>query len=172
VSKRHNPLRLNVGFIIHETLGYTRDFKFDFPHLELSSDLPVKDFKGTAKFSRTQRCILIEAKLSGTLPSECVRCLDPILNTTTSNFTELYAFDQHTETELELRVPEDGYIDLSPIVREYLVLDTPTNPLCNPKCAGLCPLCGINLNKKQCDCKPDDFDPRLAKLKDLLDKDE
>jgi uncharacterized protein len=172
VSKRHNPLRLNVGFIIHEALGYTRDFEFDFPHLELSEDLPVKDFKGKITFSRTQKGILAEASITATFPLECARCLDPILNTITSDFTELFAFDETTETETELIIPEDGNIDFAPIIREYLLLDMPRNPVCKDDCAGLCPVCGANHNHTQCDCKPEDIDPRLSKLKDLLDNDE
>jgi uncharacterized protein len=172
VSKQKNPLRLNIGFIIHETPGYTRVFEFDFPHLELSPELPVKDFKGTATFSRTQGGILIEGAFTATLPTECVRCLDNILAPIASEFTELYAFDKGTETENELLVPEDGYIDLTPLAHDYLLLDASHNPVCKSDCAGLCPVCGINLNNEKCDCETDSIDPRMAKLKDLLDKDE
>jgi uncharacterized protein len=172
VSKQHNPLRLNVGFIIHETPGFTRDFEFDFPHLELSPDLPVKDFKGKISFSRTQKGILAEASFTATFPLECARCLDPILNTITSDFTELFALKESSETEEELIIPEDGYIDFTPIVREYLLLDMPHKPVCREDCAGLCPICGANHNETQCDCKTEDIDPRLSKLKDLLDNDE
>lgn len=172
MSKHHNPLRLNVGFIIHEALGYTRDFEFDFPHLELAEDLPVKDLKGKITFSRTQKGILAEASFSATLPLECARCLDPILSTFTSGFTELFIFGETAETEDELIIPEDGNIDFAPIIRDYLLLDMPRNPLCKEDCAGLCPQCGANRNHTQCDCKPEDIDPRFSKLKDLLDKEE
>ena len=172
MSKQKNPLRLNIGFIIHETPGYTRVFEFNFPHLELSPELPVKDFKGTATFSRTQRGILLEGEFAATLPTECVRCLNNILTPITSAFTELYAFDISTETENELIVPEDGYLDLAPIAHDYLSLDVSHNPVCKADCAGLCPVCGINLNKEKCDCETDSVDPRMSKLKDLLDKDE
>jgi len=172
VNKHQNPLRLNVGFIIHEDLGYTRDFEFDFPHLELSEDLQVKDFNGKIKFSRTQKGILAEASFIATLPLECARCLDPILSTFTSGFTELFAIGETPDTEAELIIPEDGNIDFAPIIREYLLLDMPRNPLCKEDCAGLCPVCGDNLNQTKCDCKPDDIDPRFSVLKDLLDKDD
>jgi uncharacterized protein len=172
VSKHQNPLRLNVGFIIHETLGYTRDFEFDFPHLEISEDLPVKDFKGKITFSRTQKGILTQASLTATLPLECTRCLDPVLSTFTSGFTELFVFGETAVSEAELIIPEDGNIDFAPIIREYLLLDMPRNPLCKEDCAGLCPECGANRNHTQCDCKPEDIDPRFSILKDLLDKDE
>lgn len=170
MSKHHNPLRINVGFIIHESPGYTRDFEFDFPFLDLSDDLAVKDFKGKATFSRTQRGLLVEAELSAVIATNCVRCLDATLTKVSSNFTELFAFDERTEDENELLVPESGIIDLEPLAHDYLLLDTPKLPLCKPDCAGLCPVCGENLNKNQCDCDTGTIDPRLSKLKDLLDE--
>jgi len=172
VNKTRNPLRLNVGFIIHETPGYTRDFEFDFPHLELPPDLPVKDFKGKISFSRTQKGLLADASLTAVLPLQCVRCLEPILNTITSNFSELFVFEGGADDEAEVIIPEEGIIDLAPIIREYLLLDMSHKPVCKEDCAGLCPVCGANRNKTQCDCKTDDIDPRLSKLKELLDNDE
>ena len=38
-------------------------------------------------------------------------------------------------------------LDLAPLLREYLVLDIPSRPLCRPDCRGLCPECGNNLNE-------------------------
>ena len=74
-----------------------------------------------------------------------------------------------TIKEDELLVPEEGYIDLSPILREYLMIDFPTKPICKADCQGLCQECGTNLNHNECDCEEIDIDPRMAKLKDLLD---
>lgn len=167
-----DPFRLNVGFIIHETPGYTRDIDVAFPYIELSDELPVKDFKAAFTLSRTQKGILVEGQLSAQLPVTCARCLDATIHPLTSDFTELYAFNHRTETEEELIVPEDGHIDLTPIVREYLQLAIPANPLCRPDCAGLCPICGVNHNHATCDCKAEPIDPRMAKLKELLDQDE
>ncbi len=170
MSKQLDPLRFNVGFIIHETPGYTRENTFEFPFLDLADDLTAKDFKGKVTFSRTQRGILVAASFTATFATECVRCLEPTLSTITSEFTELYAFDQRAVTESELYVPEDGYIDLTPLAREYLLLDLPTTPLCKPDCAGLCPVCGENRNLVKCGCNTDDIDPRFTKLRDLLDE--
>lgn len=169
MSKKQNPLRFNVGHIIHESPGYTKSISFEFPFYELGDDLTVKDFKGTVHFSRTQKGILLQAQLEATTATFCSRCLDATLTQTESEFTELYAFDHRSETESGLIVPEDGYIDISELSREYLLLDAPTTPLCKPDCAGLCPICGENLNHGTCDCKTEAIDPRMAKLKDLLD---
>ena len=40
----------------------------------------------------------------------------------------------------------DDRLDLSAWARDSLVLALPTQILCRPDCAGLCPVCGKNLN--------------------------
>jgi uncharacterized protein len=170
VSNSHNLLRVNVGFIIHESPGYTRDFEFEFPFLDLSDEIQAKDFKGTVTFSRTQRGLLAQAQLSAIVATNCVRCLEATLTPVESEFTELFAFDKRGETENELLVPESGIIDLRPLVHDYLLLDIPHSPLCKPDCAGLCPICGENWNTNSCDCDTDPIDPRFSQLKDLLDE--
>lgn len=43
-------------------------------------------------------------------------------------------------------------IDLTGVIREELVLDVPTLVLCRDDCAGLCPMCGADLNAGPCGC--------------------
>jgi uncharacterized protein len=169
VNNLDHPLRLNVGFIVSESVGYCRVFDFALPQIQLAPDLEVKEFSGAAKFERTHRGLLLTANFSGMVHSQCVRCLDDIEQKLTTDFTELYAFSQRTMTDSELLVPDDGKIDLTPLVSEYLLLEIPHKPICKPDCAGLCPQCGANWNIETCDCKHEEIDPRLAKLKDLLD---
>lgn len=47
------------------------------------------------------------------------------------------------------------FIDLSTGIREAIILSQPINYLCKDDCLGLCPVCGINLNVKTCNCKSD-----------------
>jgi uncharacterized protein len=166
--KQLQPLGFNVGYIIRESVGYTREHEFEFPFLDLADDLMAKDFSGKVTFSRTQRGILVDVHFRAVVPTTCARCLDATLSEVVSDFTELYAFDHRTETESGLIVPESGYIDITPLVREYLLLDIPTRPLCKPDCAGLCPVCGENRNEVDCGCEIESIDPRLSALQDLL----
>lgn len=57
-------------------------------------------------------------------------------------------------------------VDLSPFVREELLLALPTRGLCSEACAGLCAHCGANLNLGKCGCVEEWTDPRLAKLRE------
>jgi len=45
-------------------------------------------------------------------------------------------------------------VDLTPLVREAILLAFPNFPVCSAKCKGLCPQCGANLNTAACGCKP------------------
>jgi len=49
-----------------------------------------------------------------------------------------------------LREPE---IDLSSVLAQQVVLSAPVKRLCSQSCRGLCPCCGLNLNKEQCACR-------------------
>jgi len=43
-------------------------------------------------------------------------------------------------------------IDLAHVIREELVLDVPAFVVCREDCAGLCPVCGADLNAGPCPC--------------------
>lgn len=167
MSSPHDQLRLNVGFIIHQTVGYTRDFPIEVPHLHLY-DLDLDNLQGGARVTRTAQGLLLQVKLSSLTQAECVRCLNGFLQPLEVNFIEVYAFTLNSVTESGLIVPESGKIDLEPIVREEMLVATPISPLCRPDCKGLCPQCGNNLNESTCFHEEEPPDPRLSVLKILL----
>ena len=61
-------------------------------------------------------------------------------------------------------------VETEPILLEQLQLNIPMKPLCRPDCAGLCPLCGADLNLGACDCSEPVGDPRWAALAALRDR--
>jgi len=168
VPDPHSPLRLNVGFIVHQSIGYFRDFPFDIPKVRLHPDPILTDLNGTVRVSRTPQGLLMQVKLHAWIETECVRCLDLFEQELHTDFSELYAFTHRSTTESNLILPEDGHIDLEPILREYMLLEVPISPLCRQDCKGLCPVCGENLNRVQCDHNTEPDDPRLAVLKNML----
>lgn len=66
-----------------------------------------------------------------------------------------------------LVVPSER-IDLDELLSEDILLDLPSKFLCSPDCKGLCPKCGVNLNRESCACDTAQVDPRLEILKNLL----
>ena len=151
VTQPRYPLRINVGFLIYQPIGTYHDFAFELPVVSLSPDFELNTLKGTAHISRTPQGLLVEAEFSGNILQECVRCLEEYSQPLQTKFSELYAFRYRRNTESDLYVPEDGQIDLSPVVREYLLLEMPLKSLCRPDCQGLCSICGENLNVTVCE---------------------
>ena len=171
MSNTRASLRLNVGFIRNQSVGYSRDFPIDLPSVFLKPDLKLYNLVGNALVTRTAHGLLVQAKLSAQVSAECARCLNDFSQPLGAEFTELYAFTPNSATESGLLLPETGIIDIGPIVREEMLLAIPMSPICSPDCKGLCPICGENLNETVCNHEDESLDPRLSVLKTLLDTD-
>jgi uncharacterized protein len=151
VPNERHLLRLNVGFLINQPIGYSRDFHFDFSDIHIPSDLDLTKLQGVARIARTPQGLLVIGNFTATIPAECVRCLTNFEQELHFEFNELYAFSKRMVTESGLILPEDGNIDLTPIIREYLLIEIPIRPLCKPDCKGLCVICGEDLNLNTCE---------------------
>ena len=145
------PLRLNIGFLLNQQIGTSRDIHYEFPEMRLSPDLDLYDFTGGARIGRTPQGMVVLGDFKGSSTMECVRCLLEFQQPLHAQFSELYAFKSHSVSESELIVPDDGNIDLAPLVREYMLLEVPIRPLCRPDCKGLCNICGADLNTEPCE---------------------
>jgi uncharacterized protein len=158
-------MRINVGFLLNQPKGTYRDFPFDLPGIELSKDVTTGQLIGNARISRTSEGLLVQGEYNTTISTTCVRCLEKTEPKLHTEFTELYVFPQlhgnefDTEEEPELILPNDGYIDMEPLVSEYLLLEIPMKPLCKPDCKGLCSFCGTNLNQATCEHQKQSANP-------------
>jgi uncharacterized protein len=162
-------LVLNIGFIVHEMIGYSRDFPFDAEFVRLPPDLILNPLHGTVRVTRTAQGLLVQTKMRANIASECVRCLDEFSQVLDVDYTDLYAFTRDSLTESGLLVPENGKIDLAPILREEMLLAIPISPLCKPDCRGLCAVCGENLNSHpHSHVNEEDGDSQLGLLGSLL----
>lgn len=60
-------------------------------------------------------------------------------------------------------------IDVSELIRQEIILHFPAKSVCLDSCKGLCPVCGVDRNEKECDCQAEtEPENPFAKLKDLL----
>ncbi|MBI9045466.1 MAG: DUF177 domain-containing protein [Anaerolineaceae bacterium] len=151
MNHSRKQFRINIGFLLNQPAGTSRDIHFEFKEIELPPELKLFNFKGVAKFSATRQGILIQCELHTLAKYECVKCLEPYSHTLQTNFDELFAFKEEYTTESGLILSEDGFIDLEPLVWEYLQLEVPIRPLCSLSCKGLCVQCGENLNSTTCE---------------------
>ncbi len=96
----------------------------------------------------------------------CMRCLGPA--------TPIFAIDAREVSqpgegeELDSPYVRHGLLDLRAWARDALALALPTTLLCRPDCAGLCPICGVDLDLAGADHQHETaVDPRWAKLSEL-----
>ncbi len=170
VSNARDLFRLNVGFIIHQTVGYFRDFEFEVDEFYQPPDLRLSNLTGVVRATRTAQGVLLKGDMRASTLVECVRCLTEFSLELNIDFTELYAFSANSVTESDLIMPDNGVINLEPIFREEMLLAIPISPFCREDCKGLCPICGENQNETTCQHEQDFIDPRLNALKSLLEE--
>jgi uncharacterized protein len=168
MTNPRKPFRLNVGFLVHAEAGASHEFDFDLERVQLADDLQLLGFQGAAQIGRTPQGLLVTGDFSGRVGLECARCLKPFSRGLQWGLTELYAFDERSVSDSGLILAEDAHIDLQPLLREYALLEIPINPLCRPDCKGLCPVCGQDLNERDCGHRPTQDDSPFSALKNLL----
>jgi uncharacterized protein len=161
-------LRLNVGFLLSGSAGASHSTTFDVPMVRVADDVDLRYVKGELRLSRTQEGILVQGALHVGIESECYRCLTPIERDLVVEIEELYSSDGAGVSEFG--IGDDGILDLAPLLRAEAIIIGGTRVLCRADCKGLCPECGINLNEVEDHRHDEQIDPRLAKLKQLLDK--
>jgi uncharacterized protein len=169
MTNPRKPFRINVGFIIHEEVGYSHEIPFELEKAKLE-DLELYNLVGKVDVGRTPQGLVVQGNFEADTQLECVRCLREFTYPLEWQFTELYAFSKKSVSETGLMLPEDAHIDLAPLLREYAILEIPIKPLHDPDCKGLCPICGQDLNVRDCGHRPDASDSPFAKIKDLLDE--
>jgi uncharacterized protein len=126
---------------------------------EVPAQLDVSRTTGNGWFLRLR----YEARLSG----PCMRCLEGAVKTLAVDSREV---DQPGAQDDDLRSPylSGDELDVEAWARDALVLELPTQIVCDEECRGLCAICGENLNTAAPDHAHDEPpDPRWAKLSEL-----
>ncbi len=152
--------------------GTRLDLQIDPGELELGGteygiargQVPVR-----LEVSRPASGYAMRLSFTGELTGPCVRCLEEAVLQIEVDAREV---DQPGAEDEELRSPyvRDGVLDLTAWAHDALALAVPQQIVCRPDCAGLCPVCGESLNDAAGEHDhPREPDPRLAKLRELLD---
>jgi uncharacterized protein len=108
----------------------------------------------------------LRLRFAAELTGPCMRCLAPA---TAAFEVDAREVSQPGEgEELESPYIDHGRLDLRGWSRDSLGLSLPAQILCRPDCAGLCPVCGVDLNaagpEHAHEAEPD---PRWAKLSEI-----
>jgi uncharacterized protein len=112
---------------------------------------------------------VFEVRFSVRLHGPCVRCLTDAVVEESLGLREYQATSPDSD-ELTTPYLTENRLDLSAWARDALVLALPDKILCRADCAGLCPVCGQDLNREPHTHDEDDTDPRWAALSELRDR--
>ena len=108
----------------------------------------------------------ISAKITGEYKTECSRCGQPVVGKLSGELFESIDSD-FSDIDEECISISGNVIDISGSVEACIFESIPLQPLCREDCKGLCPVCGIDLNKNECNCDDTVYDPRFAIFRNL-----
>lgn len=162
-------LCLNVGHLLSRSIGFSRKIHFSGQHIVVASDLMLARLSGETRLTRIHLGILVEGTMDAIRDMECVRCLSVYTLNSEVNISELYTYPP--DPEADWTIDENCLLNISPLLRELLLVEEPIQALCSQDCKGLCPDCGQDRNQVVCACTRESGDPRLAVLKELLETD-
>jgi uncharacterized protein len=162
-------INLNLSKLTHAAPGRQANATLDLGELEVD-DLTLSYLRGELEFTRVVDGILVTGTLETEIKTLCTRCLSPLKLPVTLTLEDTIGLpNAEITSERPVRVNEEGWADLTPLIREYAWLALPLNPLCSTDCKGLCPECGGNRNLGECVCEDtEEIDPRWEALRDLL----
>ena len=109
--------------------------------------------------------IVVKGTVTAPWACPCRRCLIDLSGRASVAVDELYQIEM---TDDEAYPIENGQLDLTPMVRELALIELDAEQVCRADCAGLCPVCGIDLNTGSCDCDTTVTDHRWAALDGLV----
>lgn len=137
-----------------------------------TSILPICEVTVSGRFTPVGDTFLFRGVIRGVFADACYRCLEPaqieealevswvFSRNALGAYSELGQASELEDSGDELhgdagrsqQADQAPQIDLAPCVWEELVLAQPSRFLCGEECRGMCPRCGVNLNKGNCKC--------------------
>jgi uncharacterized protein len=179
-------MQYNVAQLLKEPTGSSRSYQLD--EFVGDVDRPADHLRGLVRLLKTHHGVLVKGRLEVDARLTCGRCLGEFpLNMNLSFEEEFFpAVDAKTGSRLSppdgpesvllesvllesvlsegVLIDEAHTLDLTEVVRQYIITNWPMKPLCRPECGGLCPDCGANLNLEECQCRQPSRDPRWGDL--------
>jgi uncharacterized protein len=176
VDAHGDPLTFAVAGLMADAPGTVREYTIDAVPVDAGEGLVLADpVSGTIRLSRTNRGLVVDARVRAALAGECARCLRPVVVRVQARIDEevLPSIDLGSGAPIPLeegadpeapRLNDHHELELRPLVAEAISLQEPIAPLCEPGCPGLCPVCGDRLEAGHShDDAP--VDPRLEALR-------
>jgi uncharacterized protein len=122
--------------------------------------------------TRASSGTVFELAFDVALAGPCVRCLAGTELPLSLRLREYQATNPGGDDELRSEYVADDRLDLGAWARDAVALALPDKILCRPECAGLCPVCGNDLNEEPHEHEEASVDPRWAALQELAAEEE
>ncbi len=129
------PLIINLHLLERNNLVLQGELPVAELELELHDEViqALEPLCYELEVQQLEEAVLAQGKLSLRLDCQCVRCLQPFKQS-----LELAQWACHLPLEGEDKVPVvSDSVDLTPFLREDILLAFPQHPLCKPDCCGL-----------------------------------
>lgn len=129
------PLIVNLRHVEEHPVALKGELPVDELDMDTRDEMirVARPLRYDIEIQKLERGFLVRGSLQLTLECQCVRCLKPF-----TRKLELKPWTCHLPLEGEERVTVvDDCADLTPFVREDMLLEFPQHPLCKPDCGGL-----------------------------------
>jgi uncharacterized protein len=141
-------------------------FEFGGQRYVLVPEQVPAEFEVTRANTGTVFSLAFSARLHG----PCYRCLGDAVLDLTIRVREYQANDPDGDDELATPYLDNDSLDVSAMARDAIALALPDKILCRPDCAGICAVCGKNLNEEPHEHDEAASDPRWAALEALREQ--
>jgi uncharacterized protein len=152
---------------------YRDEIELEQEPFELGGEryLPVPDrVPAELAITRASTGTLFELSFTSRLHGPCYRCLDDAVLDVPISAREYQATNPDGSDELRTQYLHDDNLDLAAWSRDAIALALPDKILCRVDCAGLCPVCGKNLNNEPHTHDDERTDSRWAALESLREQ--
>ncbi len=162
-------MKINMASVINcdgAKLDINKEFSvgsFEFAGNEYSFDKPVKV---TGEIKNIGGALKIVLSIEGEYTTYCDRCGCDIGAVITGETEEDITTD-NSDMDVEMFTIIGHTLDISGAVESLVYSNLPMRSLCSDECKGLCPKCGTDLNKSECNCDTTRYDPRFAIFRKL-----
>lgn len=159
-------LRLRPGEVRRELVGVQLD-----PFLLGGQRYEARPPDVTAELELAQPsgAMVLDLRAHVRLAGPCMRCLAEAGVDVDVAAREFHDPDAPAGDELRSDYVVDEHLQVDAWLRDAVALEIPDQILCHPDCAGLCPVCGKDLNVEPHEHEDTELDPRWAALAPLRD---
>jgi len=119
------------------------------------------------RVSQASGATVFDLRFRAHVSGPCMRCLGHAELEVDSSARELHDDGADAADDLRSDYVAEDMLDVSAWVRDAIALALPEQILCRPDCAGLCPVCGKDLNVEPHEHADLETDPRWAALEEL-----